>query len=312
MYSNKTPIVYPRPQNAPLETRGQDHFDGELPDEMFLRKAPYGRLEHYLGVPIKVGDEVRGVLRAMNKKSSYYNEMIKDQSRQCLLDRGFSLDCQNEMEIFAIHLGLAIRNSELLLDTHEQVEQIRSLNEIGSIINEALEIDKVVELTIQKMAEVMKAEICMLFLKRGDRIVLKQCFKMPMIVGAFYMLGEGSTGRVVQTGQAELITPSRDKKGKFDDFIRKFLRDEHGKDIESMMIAPLISKNTVLGALKVINKRRDHSTYNESDLKLFDNFASYVSVAVANAHEDVLAAADEVTASNDESGVAAVLERLAG
>ncbi len=34
------------------------------------------------------------------------------------------------------------------------------------------------------------------------------------------------------------------------------------------------------------------------------------SVAVANAHPDVLAAADEVTASNDEAGVALVLERI--
>ncbi len=34
------------------------------------------------------------------------------------------------------------------------------------------------------------------------------------------------------------------------------------------------------------------------------------SVAVANAHPDVLAVAQEVTASNDEAGVAAVLERL--
>lgn len=35
-------------------------------------------------------------------------------------------------------------------------------------------------------------------------------------------------------------------------------------------------------------------------------------VAVANAHPDVLAAADEVTASNDDDGVALVLERLTG
>lgn len=34
------------------------------------------------------------------------------------------------------------------------------------------------------------------------------------------------------------------------------------------------------------------------------------SVAVANAHDDVLAAADEVTASNDQAGVALVLERV--
>ena len=33
-------------------------------------------------------------------------------------------------------------------------------------------------------------------------------------------------------------------------------------------------------------------------------------VAVANAHADVIAAADEVTASNEEAGVARVLERL--
>jgi len=36
------------------------------------------------------------------------------------------------------------------------------------------------------------------------------------------------------------------------------------------------------------------------------------SVAVANAHPDVLAAVDEVTASNDDDGVALVLERLFG
>ena len=36
------------------------------------------------------------------------------------------------------------------------------------------------------------------------------------------------------------------------------------------------------------------------------------SVAVGNAHPDVLAAAEEVTTSNDDAGVARVLERLFG
>ena len=35
-------------------------------------------------------------------------------------------------------------------------------------------------------------------------------------------------------------------------------------------------------------------------------------VAVGNAHEQVLAVADEVTATNDDDGVAKVLERLFG
>ncbi|MCK9895135.1 Cof-type HAD-IIB family hydrolase [Frankia sp. AgB32] len=45
-----------------------------------------------------------------------------------------------------------------------------------------------------------------------------------------------------------------------------------------------------------------------NDLPMFA-WAGY-SVAVANAHPDVLAAADEITASNDEDGVALILERL--
>jgi hydroxymethylpyrimidine pyrophosphatase-like HAD family hydrolase len=47
-----------------------------------------------------------------------------------------------------------------------------------------------------------------------------------------------------------------------------------------------------------------------NDLPMF-GWAGY-SVAVANAHPDVLAAADEVTATNDADGVAVVLERLYG
>jgi hydroxymethylpyrimidine pyrophosphatase-like HAD family hydrolase len=39
-------------------------------------------------------------------------------------------------------------------------------------------------------------------------------------------------------------------------------------------------------------------------------WAGWRRVAVANAHDDVLAAADEVTASNDADGVAAWLETL--
>ena len=46
-----------------------------------------------------------------------------------------------------------------------------------------------------------------------------------------------------------------------------------------------------------------------NDLPMLE-WAGYA-VAVANAHPDVLAAADEVTASNADDGVAVVLERLA-
>jgi len=46
-----------------------------------------------------------------------------------------------------------------------------------------------------------------------------------------------------------------------------------------------------------------------NDLPMFA-WAGWQRVAVANAHADVLAAADEVTHTNDEDGVARYLDRL--
>ncbi|WP_404817566.1 HAD family hydrolase [Streptomyces resistomycificus] len=47
-----------------------------------------------------------------------------------------------------------------------------------------------------------------------------------------------------------------------------------------------------------------------NDIPMFA-WASY-GVAMANAHEELKAVADEVTSSNEEDGIAAVLERLLG
>jgi Cof subfamily protein (haloacid dehalogenase superfamily) len=73
-----------------------------------------------------------------------------------------------------------------------------------------------------------------------------------------------------------------------------------------------VSKATTLAALCA--ERGLHSTdavaFGDmpNDLPMLD-WAGY-SVAVANAHPDVIAAVDEVTATNDDDGVAQVLERL--
>lgn len=47
-----------------------------------------------------------------------------------------------------------------------------------------------------------------------------------------------------------------------------------------------------------------------NDVPMF-GWASY-GVAMANAHEELKAVADEVTASNEEDGIAVVVERLLG
>jgi Cof subfamily protein (haloacid dehalogenase superfamily) len=75
-----------------------------------------------------------------------------------------------------------------------------------------------------------------------------------------------------------------------------------------------VSKATTLAALCAEHDRTSSDTIAFGDMP--NDLPMLVwaghSVAVANAHPEVLAAVDEVTASNDDDGVAVVLERLFG
>ncbi|HVT19225.1 MAG TPA: GAF domain-containing protein [Thermoanaerobaculia bacterium] len=279
-------IQLPEPGGAkrvsPLADKRYDHAN----KEGYLSNIPSGTLEHYLAVPIRIGGKIRGVLRAMNKTSSYYGNTLPGSDRLCLLERGFSADCRNVMEITASHLAVAIRNAELITEKDRRVQQLSSLGAVGRLINSALKLDELLELTTQKMAEVMQAEICMLFLKEGDdRIVLKLCEGMPMIPRASYKLGEGVTGQVAETGNPRLIMTTDENDGKYDLAIRRYLTKKHGRKmhIESLMVVPIVAKSTILGAMKVINKIGDHLKYSASDLEFFTTFADYVGVAIDNA-----------------------------
>jgi signal transduction histidine kinase len=149
----------------------------------------------------------------------------------------------------------------------------------------------VLKLIIEKMAVMMEAEICMLFLKddSGERVTLQEAFglKAGMLTDAFYELGEGVTGTVAQTGVPRLISKAVKNNGKYDAEIREYLSQKHGEPttIESLMVVPIQRRDEILGAMKVINKVGNQPQYTTDDLSNFVTFADYVDVAIFNAQE---------------------------
>ncbi len=270
VFKNQETIQLPDPKASvrvtPLEDKRYDHTG----KEGYLDNIPSRKVAHYLGVPIRIGDQVRGVLRAMNKKSKHYGRVPPHQDFHCLLERGFSGDCRNALEITASHLAVAISNAELVKEKELQVEQLRSLGEVGRVISSALNIEDVLAVTIEQMAKVMQAEICMLFLRDSEgRIVLRQSYGMPMITGAFYNMGEGVTGSVAHTGRAWLQVSPQENDGKYDNIICAFLKKKHKeiRNIDSLMVVPIVAKDKTVGAMKVINKVGDDLRYCEADLE---------------------------------------------
>ena len=287
VFRDATTIVLPEPNDVDFDPVNDPRFDAST-IAAYLRRVPSGQLKHYLGVPIRIGGEVRGVLRALNKTSRYYDGLSAAWSPRALLDRGFSPECRSIMEIAASNLGVAIRNVELLQEKDRQVERVRALGEVGRLISSKIDIDELLKVTIRKMAEVMQAEICMLFLKdpQGERLVLRQLFGIPetLLPNASYAFGEGGTGTVAATLEPRIIHGSLNR-GKYDAPILAHLAEKHGKPaaISSILVVPVQARGQVFGVLKVVNKIGDDQPYNEQDLELFRTFADYFGIAIANA-----------------------------
>jgi signal transduction histidine kinase/DNA-binding NarL/FixJ family response regulator len=253
-----------------------------------VKGIPYGKLEHYLGVPLRVRGKKRGVLRAMNKKSAYYDtNRARTGDPRVLLERGFSVDCLNALTITAGHLAVTIRNAELLEKRDERVRQVETLVAVGKIINQTLEMNEVLALTIEQMAKVMRARIGMLFLKDDhdpNRVVLKASYGMP-VIDASYKKGDGVTGRCYESNRPTLISVGKLNCGRYNDEIREHLQstDSTPPEIESLMVVPIIVKGTTLGVMKVVNRQERHVPFTDEDLELFEMFAELVAVAIDNA-----------------------------
>lgn len=294
VYSGEETIMRPDPRVDKQIKPDEDPLHKYEKLNLHVKGIPYGSLEHYVGVPIRVRGEKRGVLRAMNKKSAYYDtNRARKKDPAVLLERGFSVDCLNALTITAGHLAVTIRNAELLRKRDERVAQVRTLAAVGKIINQTLDMTEVLRLTIEQMAEVMRAQIGMVFLRDDhdpDRIVLRTAYGMPLI-DASYRKGEGLAGhcyaisRPIPIYIAKLIDKKYDDQ-KYDDQLRQYLQSSDGSppEIESLILVPIIAKGpTTLGVMKVINRREGHGPFTDEDLDLFQTFADLVAVAIDNA-----------------------------
>jgi len=248
----------------------------------------------------------------MNKRSDYYEEVSKDDPR-CLLERGFSADCRNVMEITASYLGGASNNNELLRTQERQLQRMRTIAEVGRVISSEKNPDEILEETLRPMVEALKPEICLLFVKdNSGKVVLKQSHGMPMIDGAHYYLREGVTGAVAATGKPILIDVAGENDGKYDPQILAYLAQQHGPDatIESLMVVPIIAKDQILGVMKVINTTEDHRRYADSDMEYFATFGRYVGMAIENA-KIYRVASDELAIAKRNAALAVLVSSVA-
>jgi signal transduction histidine kinase len=164
-------------------------------------------------------------------------------------------------------------------DVHHR--QLDTIMKFSTLLNSSLNIEDVLDCAMMYAENFMAAEASSIYeldeTKNQIFIRLARGEKKEPIKTIRLTLGEGIAGWVVQSGQPMVIQDVR-KEARFSD---KFDRMT-GFKTRSMICVPLILRDSVIGALQVLNKKTEAS-FGKADLELLTSMAQQIVVAMENA-----------------------------
>jgi Nif-specific regulatory protein len=162
----------------------------------------------------------------------------------------------------------------------EKIEELSLLFEISQIIDQSLDIKQAIQPVLDTMAsrlKMLRGTITILNRTSGE-IFIEAAYGLTssQIVKGRYRLGEGITGRVIQSG-VPMIVPKVSEEPLFLNKTgsRKNLR----KSDISFICVPIKLGNETLGAISVDKLFREHVSY-EEDVRLLSIIASMIAQAI--------------------------------
>src|SRR4030066_822951 len=220
-----------------------------------------GNFLSMLAVPISRDNEPLGVLTVQTIEPYMYSE-----------------EEINLLNIISHNISTAIRNAELYRNFKAQVDDLKTLNEIGKAITSILSIDKLLPYICEEVSKLFHAKGWILRLLEDDILQIKASYGLPdKIKQAMNLrLGEGIAGWVAQTGKPLLI----DDAAKMPENLRIPVIEA-----TSVLCVPLKIGERTIGTLGLYDKEDEWgtTTFTQADLDTLNTFASASSIAIENA-----------------------------
>jgi len=167
-----------------------------------------------------------------------------------------------------------------LSKTNLTVEHLELLYEAGLEFSSTLDSDELLARVFDRALEILDAEAGSIWLRKGDVLVC-QIARGPVaakIEGLELPMGAGIVGDIARRGESELVADATDDPR----FVHQ-VDEATGFVTRSVATAPLKSKDDVLGALQVLNKRSGTGLFDAADLALLEGLAATAGLALHNA-----------------------------
>lgn len=234
-----------------------------------------------VAVPLWGHDRVQGVLTLLWREPREFGEG----SRQLLAAIGQQI-------------GVAIERAQLYEDTRRRQSELGALNDIIRSVTSTLDLEQVLNTAMQGVRNVMQVAVGSLLLV--DEADGRLSFRKALGPAGEWLIdqtldpNEGIAGWVVTHRHSLRVDdPQSDPR-----YARRF-EERTGIAVESVMAAPLIVKERVIGAIEVINKPGGMT---ESDEKLLNALAASIAVAIDNArlHQELARSAHALERSHKQ------------
>ncbi len=221
--------------------------------------------ESLLAVPLIAHSRVIGVLEVINKKDG----------------TGFRQEDSELLTTFAGQAAIAIENARLFTRTDEalarRVEELDMLQRIDRELNAGLDVDRIIGLTLDWAMKVTGASAGAVVLASDDPeklvVVADRGYgdKMNEYSGKLWPTDRGIVGRVVRTGEPELVEDVRSDPDYY----------EMCPDTISQLTVPLRSGGKVMGVIAL--ESDEPGVLDEEDLSFVIRLAEHASPALVNA-----------------------------
>jgi phosphoserine phosphatase RsbU/P len=212
-----------------------------------------------ISVPLFAEGEFFGMVQALNSREP----------------DGFANEELETLEALGEHIALTLRNSWLLEDANRGSREARSLYDVGVALSLSLDLDELLEKILDNLKRVVSYDSAVIYLvsQRGGGIhdIVSRGVPEEMRASLPMRIGQGVTGRVVQTGQGAIISDvALDP-----DYIACRI------ETRSELAVPLKAGENIIGAFNIESDKPD--AYSQHDLELLNAFGSLAAISIERA-----------------------------
>jgi putative nucleotidyltransferase with HDIG domain len=243
-----------------------------------------GRLKEHMDASI---NHERALARAQEKLAHHreiylMNEKLEEQLRE-IENLNINLEERIEEIEGANHqiTGLAADLEEKNSNLEKAVAKLSTLHKVGLAINSTMDMNRLFDLIVKITTETLHAEIGYIILTDKEKRVLKVTTLHGHDVtispeGTELPMRPSNVSTWVIRNRKPLLITDINETPEFDRF------SSLGYERKTLICAPLMTKDEIIGTITVVNKR-DNSVYNKEELELLNTIAAQASIAINNA-----------------------------